>query len=135
MSNGPIDLSRTPIHLPDAAAADAVPLTDFHFDGPSFEGYIDTHCGDVNPGRLMMIESTPVSWPSWERHPEGTEIVHVLEGSGTFYQEIDGAEHAIPFSAGSTIINPPNVWHTADVDQPMKALYITPCPGTEGKPR
>jgi len=26
-------------------------------------------------------------------------------------------------------------WHTADVETPINALYITPCPGTEHKPR
>ena len=39
-----------------------------------------------------MVESTPVDWGTWERHTEGTEIVIILEGSGTFIQEIDGAE-------------------------------------------
>ena len=112
MSNGPIDITRNPIHLPDDARSGAFALEDFNFDGPSFEAYVDTHCSAEAPGRLMMIESTPVNWPSWER-----------------------TEQAISFSAGSTIINPPGVWHTADVDEPMTAIYITPCLGTEGKSR
>jgi hypothetical protein len=33
------------------------------------------------------------------------------------------------------MINPAGVWHTADVEEPMKAIYITPCPGTQHRPR
>ena len=133
MSTGPFDLSRTPIHLGDTDTALA--LTDFTFDGPSFEAYINAHCTEAAPGRLMMIETSPASWPTWERHPEGAEIVMVLEGSGTFYQQTGEEEIAIPFAAGTTLINPANVWHTADVNEPMRSLYITPCPGTDHKPR
>jgi hypothetical protein len=27
------------------------------------------------------------------------------------------------------------VWHTANVRKPMRALYLTPCPGTQHRPR
>ena len=134
---GPFDLSQQPIHL-DAGAegkTDAVALEGFNFDGPSFGTYIDKHCQPGAPGRLVMIESTPTSWATWERHTEGAEVVHVLEGSGEFIQQIDGEEVRIDVVAGTTLINPVNVWHTADVVEPIKAIYITPCPGTENKPR
>jgi hypothetical protein len=36
---------------------------------------------------------------------------------------------------GSTLTNPAGVWHTADVEQPLKAIYITPCPGTRHRAR
>ena len=32
-------------------------------------------------------------------------------------------------------INPPGVWHTADVHEPGEALFITPGRGTEHEPR
>lgn len=127
-----IDLTESPIHIGrDATFA----LPDFKYDGESFGAYVDQHTSQQDPGLLMMIEATPADWPTWERHPAGYEIVHILEGSGTFYQQLDTGEVAIPFGPGSTVINPPGVWHTADVTQSMRAIYITPCPETDHKPR
>jgi mannose-6-phosphate isomerase-like protein (cupin superfamily) len=136
-SNGPFDLSKTPIHLGSQVDADnpAVPLAGFGFDGPSFEAYIGEHCAPGAPGRLIMVETTPVDWTTWERHTEGDEIVVVLEGRGEFVQQIDGGEQRMPVGPGSALINPTGVWHSADVTEPIKAIYITPCPGTEHKER
>jgi uncharacterized cupin superfamily protein len=134
---GPFDLSRTPIHLGSEVNAEnpAVPLPDFGFDRPSFERYIAEHCKPGAPGRLIMVESTPGDWGAWECHTDGDEIVIVLEGKAEFIQEIDGAERRTPVGPGSTMINPKDVWHTADVSEPMKAIYITPCPGTKHRQR
>lgn len=129
----PYDLGKTPIHLGDENTVLAI--NDFNFDGESFMAYIAEHC-QTTPGRLMMIESTPVDWTTWERHPQGAEIVFVLEGKGTFFHELEDGSHAeIPVQPGSAIINPPGVWHTADVVEPIRAIYITPCPDTDHKPR
>lgn len=136
-ASGPFDLARTPIHLDTAAAPgdNAVPVDGFAFDGESFERYIAEFCGRGSPGRLIMVESSPGNWGAWECHTEGDEIVIVLEGKAVFIQQVDGAERRMPVGPGSTVINPAGVWHTADVEQPMRAIYITPCPGTEHRPR
>ena len=136
-TTGPFDLSSTPIHLETGAGAEspAVPLADFGFDQAAFEAYIAAHCEPGAPGRLIMVESTPKDWPAWECHTEGDEIVIVLEGKGEFIQEIGGEERRTPVKPGVTIINPKGVWHTADVAEPLKAIYITPCPGTEHRKR
>ena len=63
------------------------------------------------------------------------EIVIVLEGRAEFIQEVDGEQRRTAVGPGSTMINPVGVWHTADVEEPMKAIYITPCPGTQHRPR
>jgi quercetin dioxygenase-like cupin family protein len=134
---GPYDLNETPIHIGSEVGADnpAVPLPGFGFDGPAFEAYIAKHCAPGAPGRLIMIESTPANWGAWECHAEGDEIVIVLEGKAVFIQEIDGEPRRTPVGPGSTVINPAGVWHTADVEEPMKAIYITPCPGTQHRSR
>jgi quercetin dioxygenase-like cupin family protein len=136
-SSGPFDLSSTPIHLCSLAGAEkpAAPLPGFGFDGPAFEKYIADHCTTGAPGRLIMVESTPQSWPAWECHTEGDEIVIILEGKAEFIQEIDGEERRTAVGPGSAIINPAGVWHTADVEEPLKAIYITPCPGTQHRKR
>lgn len=134
---GPFDLAKTPIHVGSLAGTSeaAVPLEGFGFDGPSFGAYIDRHCKPGAPGRLVMVETTPTNWPAWECHTEGDEIVIVLEGKAEFIQEIAGEEVRTPVGPGSALINPVGVWHTADVQEPLKAVYITPCPGTESRPR
>jgi len=134
---GPFDLSQTPIHLGSRVGVDepALPLADFSFDGAAFEAYVAAHCSSDAPGRLVMVESTPRDWPSWECHSAGDEIVIVLEGSGEFIQEIDGRERRIAVGPGSAVINPAGVWHTADVSSPIRAIYMTPCPGTQHRAR
>ncbi len=131
-SVGPFDLSVTPIHLDSEGPA--VPLESFGFDGPSFEAYIAKHCAN-DPGRIVMVETSPSNWMHWERHTLSDEIVIVLEGRADFIQEISGENVVIPVQAGSTIINPKGVWHTADVSEPLRAIYITPCKGTEHRER
>ena len=110
------------------------PLPDFGFDQAFFETYIAKYCSE-DPGRLIMVEITPSNWPGWECHPAGDEIVIVLEGASQFIQEINGTEIRIDVVAGDTIVNPKGVWHTADVTEPIKAIYITPCPGTGHRQR
>ena len=133
---GPFDLSVTPIHLDSVNESEnpAVPLADFGFDGPSFEAYIATHCV-VSPGRLVMVETTASNWMHWECHTLGDELVIVLEGKADFIQEREGENVVLAVQAGSTIINPKGVWHTADVSESLKAIYITPCKGTEHRGR
>lgn len=135
--HGPIDLSRTPIHLPSIAgeAAPAQALSWFTFDGSSFGRYVQEHCSEAAPGRLLMVETMTNDWPSWERHTEGDEIVIILAGTGTFHQKFGKETRSSPFAAGDTFINPKGIWHTADVTSPMRAIYLTPCPGTEHAPR
>lgn len=136
-STGPFDLSRTPIHLGSQVGEGhpALPLPGFGFDPPAFEAYVTAHCTPAAPGRLILVETTPRAWPRWECHPAGDEIVIVLEGRGVFVQEIGGRELRMPVGPGSALINPAGVWHTADVEEPLKAIYITPCPGTKHRQR
>tara|TARA_R110002073_G_scaffold260113_2_gene423081 strand:+ start:608 stop:964 length:357 start_codon:yes stop_codon:yes gene_type:complete len=112
----------------------AVPLHEFGFDGPSFGAYIGTHCAQ-DPARIVMVETSPATWTHWERHTLADEIVIVLEGEADFIQEISGKEIVLPVKAGSTIINSKGVWHTANVSEALKAIYITPCKGTEHRER
>jgi uncharacterized cupin superfamily protein len=125
-------LNKTPIHV---GRGGALPIEGFKFDRPSFEAYVQKHCTDAEPGRLMMIEESPTNWPAWECHTLDDEVVFILEGRGEFIQELDGKEVRTPVGPRSAIINPKGVWHTADIVEPISAIYLTPCLGTEHKPR
>ena len=135
-SNGPFNLSQLPVHLgaTDSQVQGAVPVTGFVFDPASFEKFVGEYCPDGS-GRLLMVEHSPADWGYWECHPEGDEVVLVLSGSAEFIQEIDGAQERIAVQQGEAVINPAGVWHTADVSEPLTALYMTPCANTQHRLR
>lgn len=54
----------------------------------------------------------------------------------TLIQEFpDGSTGSVTIGAGEYAINPPGVWHTADIEAEATALFITAGMGTEGRPR
>ena len=57
------------------------------------------------------------------------------EGSITLFQEVDGVIRSVVLQAGDAVVNPPGIWHTADVDGPCTALFITAGMGTEHRAR
>lgn len=47
----------------------------------------------------------------WERHPEGQEVLHVLEGSVEITLFLDSGPVGRRLDAGSLFVVPTNVWH------------------------
>ena len=135
-NNGPFRLSEMPIHLgaTQGQSQAAVPVGGFNYDGASYERYVSEYC-PAGEGRLLIVEYTPTDWGFWECHTEGDEVVMILEGKAEFIQEIEGVEQRISVAAGDTIINPAGIWHTADVEEPLTAAYITPCANTQHRAR
>jgi len=131
-TTGPFDIAQSPIHL---GATDSAVQHDFGFDGPAFGAYVAAHCTEEDGSRLVMIEESPTDWGMWECHNNADELVIVLAGTGTFIQQLAQGEVQTSFKAGDTFINPKGVWHTANVESPMRAIYLTPGLGTEHKPR
>jgi mannose-6-phosphate isomerase-like protein (cupin superfamily) len=129
----PFDLSTTFIHL--GLGAHATPLPDFEWSPEYLAGYDARFASDGAEGRLVSLMPVTESWSSWERHPAGEEVVVLLSGRADLIQRIDGAERRVALHAGQAVVNPPGVWHTADVHEPGQALFITPGRGTENEPR
>jgi mannose-6-phosphate isomerase-like protein (cupin superfamily) len=76
------------------------------------------------------------SWPMWEMHPHGAEVVICTAGEITVHQEKpDGSKVTLTIGPGECAINEPGTWHTADVEREATALFITPGLGTEHRPR
>ncbi|HEY3843806.1 MAG TPA: cupin domain-containing protein [Acidimicrobiales bacterium] len=124
-------LDRTFIHL--GLGVRAVPLPGFSFTPEYLERYNELSESDGDEGRLVCIVPQDATWDSWERHPGGEEVVFLFSGRVDLVQEIDGKEHVVELHAGEATVNPPNVWHTARVHEPGRALSITPGRGTEHK--
>lgn len=127
------DLFTHPLHL--GLGATAVPQ-------PAFTGmdwYADygaRNAGDGKEGRLVSMHRFSENWDVWEMHPAGDEAVICLEGAMTLHQEMgDGSTATVTLGPGEYAVNPPGCWHTADIDGPATALFITAGEGTEHRPR
>ena len=68
-------------------------------------------------------------------HPLGEELVVCTEGTIKLLQEIGGQVRSAELNPGEAVINPPGVWHTADVDAEAAVLIITSGIGTKNRPR
>lgn len=127
------NLFTTPLHLGLGATAEAQP----DFTGMEwYEAYSARTAGDGAEGRLVSMYRFTEPWDSWEMHPSGAEVVLCTAGVMTLHQEqSDGAVVALRLGAGDYAINPPGVWHTADVEGEATALFITVGLGTAHRPR
>jgi hypothetical protein len=135
MNDGVFDLSSQPVHLGLGAIAEV--LDEFDGTGEWYEGYGSAHAGDGAEGRLVSFHTFDRPWDTWEMHPGGDELVLCTAGRITLHQEIahGGDVRTVTLAAGQAIINRPGVWHTADVDGPATALFVTAGLGTEVRPR
>jgi quercetin dioxygenase-like cupin family protein len=125
-------LTRFPVHLGLGATAVAEP----EFTGMEwYQSYGERHASDGKEGRLVSMFTFDSPWGSWEMHPHGHEVVICTEGVITLVQEIDGKHLRTVLNPGEYAINPPGVWHTADVDGRASAVFITAGIGTQARPR
>jgi uncharacterized cupin superfamily protein len=130
---GSFDLTSTFIHL--GLGATATPLPDFQWTPEYLEGYGQRFASDGDEGRIVVMNRQDATWDQWERHPAGEEVVVLLSGRVDLLQEIDGEPRLVELRPGQAVVNPPNVWHTANVHEPGDALFITPGRGTDHRPR
>ena len=126
-------LFEYPIHLGRCARAVAEP----EFTGSEwYEQYVERHADDLDEGRLVSLFRFEEPWTSWEVHPHGEEVVCCVQGHMTLHQKMpDGGTRSHRLGPGDYAINPRGVWHTADADGPVVALFITAGKGTENRPR
>ncbi|NNM75964.1 cupin domain-containing protein [Sphingomonas sp. ID1715] len=127
-------LTESFVHLGLGATAESEPP----FTGIEwYEDYVARHASDGAEGRLVSQYSFSESWDSWEMHPHGAELVICTAGSITLIQELEGRPAHVTLKPGDYAINPPGVWHTADIapGETATAIFITPGLGTEHRSR
>ncbi|MEP0189579.1 MAG: cupin [Erythrobacter sp.] len=131
-------LSDSFLHL--GLGATAVPQPPF--DGMEwYQAYGARHGGDGPEGRLVSQHTFTESWPHWEMHPKGAEVVICTHGGMVLTQErLDGSREEMALSEGDYAINAPGVWHIADLPGPKgeesaTAIFITAGEGTQHRPR
>ena len=130
-------LETHPIHLGLGATAVAQP--EFPRDERAMQWYGDygaRHDADGNEGRLVSMFRFTEDWAGWEMHPAGDEVVVCLSGGMTLTQQYpDGRIETVTLAPGEYAINPPGVWHTADIAGEAQGLFITAGAGTQNRPR
>lgn len=126
-------LYEYPLHLGLGARAIPQPA----FTGIEwYEDYAARNCDDGVEGRLVGLYRFTESWDSWEMHPAGEEVVVCIAGQMTLIQEFAGGQtRQLKLATGDYAINPPGVWHTADINGEATGLFITAGIGTEHRPR
>lgn len=131
---GGLSLEQHPLHL--GLGASAVPQPEFTGAMAWYEAYGERHDAEGAEGRLVTIHAFTENWSGWEMHPAGDEVVCCLTGAMTLHQEFpDGHIASVTLGPGEYAINPPGVWHTADIADEASALFITAGLGTEHRPR
>ena len=130
-------LDTHPIHLGKDATAETQP--EFPRDERAMQWYAEygeRHAADGTEGRLVSMFTFAEHWPSWEMHPNGAEVVLCTSGAMTLHQEFpDGRTAKVTIGPGEYAINPPGVWHTADIGGEATGVFITSGIGTQHRPR
>ena len=126
-------LAEVPVHL--GLGATVVLQETFTGTPDWYERYGMRHATDGAEGRLVSTHTFDAPWTTWEMHPHGAELVLCTDGSITLHQDLDGGIRQMTLGPGDAVVNPPGVWHTADVSGPATALFITAGMGTEVRPR
>ena len=89
---------------------------------------------DLQGGILVSSYRFTKDWSTWERHPNGDELVIQTEGSVDFVLEEAAGERTIALRGRAALVVPRNVWHTARVREPSIGIFVTRGAGTENRP-
>ena len=127
------NLHTHPVHL--GLGASAVVQPEMTGGMAWYEAYAARHAADGAEGRLVSMHSFSESWDMWEMHPHGAEMVLCTAGAITLVQEAGDGETRLTLAPGDYAINPPGVWHTADVADHASVLFITAGEGTQHRVR
>jgi mannose-6-phosphate isomerase-like protein (cupin superfamily) len=63
---------------------------------------------------------------AWERHPDGDEFVHIIDGAATLQIATEGDSQSFAVSAGMLAIVPKGTWHRFHYPDGVTLLTITP---------
>jgi len=121
------DLETTYLSLADGPDARRLEV------GPDFWQTIDARTDLAE--RLVAIFPYDADWTSWEVHPDGDEIVVLLEGAVDLVLDDPSGERTVELRDRSAAVVPRGIWHTANVLAPSRALHITRGAGTSHRPR
>lgn len=119
----PVRLRHNVLHLAERGVVTILPMTaDFWSEMPAIFG----------DGRMLSLIDMERDWPNWEMHPQGDEVIWLVSGRVHFITEGHGSVDAAP---GDCVVMPKGEWHTADVLEAGKAIFVTEGAGTQHRER
>jgi quercetin dioxygenase-like cupin family protein len=65
---------------------------------------------------------------AWERHPQGDEIVQIVDGATTLHLITDEGRQSLALTAGMMAIVPCNAWHQFEAPDGVSVMTATPQP-------
>src|SRR5438270_12176597 len=65
---------------------------------------------------------------AWERHPNGDEIVQIVEGATTLHIMTEDGPQSLSLKAGMMAIVPQNTWHRFEAPDGVSLMTATPQP-------
>ena len=65
---------------------------------------------------------------AWERHPNGDELVQVVEGATTLHVMTENGPQSYELSAGMAVVVPQNTWHRFHAPNGVSIVTATPRP-------
>lgn len=90
----------------------------------------DEEVDGMTLGVARMSESAP---HGGERHPDGDEILYIIEGRARVVFTDDPLPD-VELEAGDTAIVPRGLWHRVEILEPCHLVYMTPGKGNEVRP-
>ena len=85
--------------------------------------------GRVAPYRDGAIFAAKFAGRSaWERHPQGDEIVQIVDGATTLHLMTDQGRQSVTLGAGMMVVVPQNVWHQFEAPDGVCVMTATPQP-------
>ncbi|WP_066684056.1 hypothetical protein [Caulobacter sp. CCH9-E1] len=70
----------------------------------------------------------------WEMHPEGDELLHLVEGAIDLVLDAPEGEQRIALSGGQSCVVARGAWHRLLLREPSILMFITPAGGTRMRP-
>ena len=65
---------------------------------------------------------------AWERHPQGDEIVQIIDGATTLHLMTEQGRQSLALTAGMMAIVPQGVWHQFEAPDGVCVTTATPLP-------
>ena len=77
-------------------------------------------------GCAVGVFRTPTDSWLWERHPDGDELLYLLEGELEMTLLLEGTSEQASLHPGSLFVVPKGVWHRPYARTDVQLLYVTP---------
>lgn len=102
--------------------------------GPEFYESLQKEYGNFKSHTLISAHNFTETWPTWEVHPHGDEMVVLMSGKAEFkLRRETGDESVVLETPGSFLVIPKNTWHTAIIEEAASVLFITPGEDTQNE--